>query len=111
MQQNNNNKTLIEIEEDLKNILYNERLTTEICNRFKEQLVLYKKLFGMSLSKEFFLSDVREHKNLINTRLGRIIKKAEIPISNRIGFFKGFANKKGVCFTCKYAKIFHIFGV
>uniref|UniRef100_A0A7C5YR80 Uncharacterized protein n=1 Tax=candidate division CPR3 bacterium TaxID=2268181 RepID=A0A7C5YR80_UNCC3 len=86
----------IQIEEKLFNLLNNARITEKTAYDFKQLLQDVKKNFGLTLSKQFFLNGLNrtEHKR-INTRINRIIKKADIQIKNTFYYYSELTTIKG----------------
>lgn len=106
-------QSYIKFENGLINILNNQRLTQDNCNKFRGFLEGLKGFYGVSLSKQFFLigvynSDIR---NKLNTRLNRIIKKAEIPTEKKYRYSERLTSKKGILFKEKSKEVLTFFAI
>ena len=90
------------IEQSIKNIL-NNRLDSNKAKQFKKLLQQLKENFGFSISKQFikktlFDNNSREFQKVLNQRINRIIKRAEIQTEKQPLFYRELKSEKGVLY-------------
>ncbi len=90
------------INNKLKYIL-SSRLNTLKTKKFKSLLKELKENYGFTISKEYikktlFEDKTREFQKVLNQRINRVIKKAEIKAVKKPYFFKKLTSEKGVLF-------------
>ena len=102
-----------QIEQSIKNIL-NNRLDSNKAKQFKKLLQQLKENFGFSISKQFikntlFDNNSREFQKVLNQRINRILKRAEIQTEKKPRFYRELKNEKGILYYEIRKKYFTFF--
>ena len=91
-------------------ILNNQRLNKTNCDLFKANLKTIKQVYGKEFSKEFFLKEFNGTLASFGMRFNRLIKKADIPTTERARENrKVTSNKQGEIYLEKAKEILTFF--
>jgi hypothetical protein len=99
-------ENLIEINID---ILNKQRLNKINCETFKANLKTIKQIYGKEFSKEFFQREFNGTLANFCMRFNRLIKKAEIPTTERAREHKKITSKQGEVYLEKAKEILTFF--